>query len=281
MTLSRFNTMSRENGLTELCRRILHNVVHTHRTIRFCQERDIAGYRVSSSIFPIITHPSVNLKICELPNFKEIYEEIIRIRETLQKKFIKLSAHPSEYISLSTTDENIFSNTLADLKLHGELFDLLNLPNSHDAPLNIHVRKDGDKNEIRDNVMRNFEKLPDNVKNRLVFENNDNRNGVWSIENLVKTFFDNYKIPITFDYLHHSLLPGNLTEREAFLLAASTWGNATPVFHYSEGIALSSGEISKAHKDLPNNYPCIHDENVYLDVELKHKDLAIKKLQSF
>lgn len=273
--------MPREIAMKELCKRILHNVVHTHRTIRFCQNNDISGYRISSSLFPIISHFSVNLKICELPVFSQILTEINLIKNTLSKKPLKLSAHPSEYISLSTDDPDILRNTFADLQQHAEFFDLLGLPNSYDAPMNIHVRKDGDKETIKSNVMRNYEKLPDNVRNRLVLENNDNRNGVWSVKNLVECFFKNYNIPITFDYLHHSLLSDGLSEEEAFLLCRETWGKHLPVFHYSEGIPLPSGEISKAHKDLPDNYPCIHDEKVYLDVELKHKDLAIKKLQSY
>lgn len=281
MTLSRFNAMPRESAMNELCKRILHNIVHTHRTIRFCQDHNILGYRVSSSLFPIISHSSVNLKICELPVFSQILTEIESIKKTLSRFPVKLSAHPSEYISLSTDDPDILRNTFADLQQHAEFFDLLGLPCDYNAPLNIHVRKDGDKETIKSNVMRNYEKLPDNVRNRLVLENNDNRNGVWSVKNLVECFFKNYNIPITFDYLHHSLLSDGLGEEEAFTLCRESWRDYTPVFHYSEGIPLSNGEISKAHKDMPETCPCIYDKKVYLDVELKHKDLAIKKLQSF
>jgi UV DNA damage endonuclease len=279
MTLSQFNKQSKIISLKELCSRILHNIVHTHRTIRFCQDNNISGYRISSSLFPVITHDSVNLCISELPNFSEIKAELERIKQTIQKKFIKLSAHPSEYISLSTNDPNILKNSFRDLAQHAELFDLLGLPQDYSCPLNIHVRKDGDPRAITDNVMRNYETLPDNVRNRLVLENNDNRNGVWSIQNLFKYFSEPYKIPITFDYLHHSLLPGDLSEKDAFQLAHSTWGMYTPLFHYSEGI-VEKNMVTKKHKDLPDSYPTIHNPHIFLDVELKHKDQAIFKLQN-
>ena len=278
MTLTQYKKSAASAALKELCNRILHNVVHTHRTIRFCQASNIPGYRVSSALFPIISHDSVNCRISDLPVFHQIKTELDSIKRTIEKTSIKLSAHPSEYISLSTDDPTILKNTFRDLEQHAELFDLLGLPQDYSCPLNIHVRKDGDPQEIADSVMRNYDALPDNVRKRLVFENNDNRNGVWSIQNLYKYFAKPYNIPITFDYLHHSLLPGDLSEEDAFHLAYSTWGDYTPLFHYSEGIVEDS-VVTKKHKDLPDSVPTIYNPNVYLDVELKHKDQAIFKLQ--
>jgi UV DNA damage endonuclease len=280
MTLTQFQKLPVASAMQELCKRILHNIVHTHRTIRFCQDHNISGYRISSALFPIISHESVNLRICDLPVFSQILTEIDCIKKSLLRKSIKLSAHPSEYITLSTSDETVLQNSIRDLSQHAELFDLLGLPEDYSAPLNIHVRKDGDPLEISSAVMRNYEKLPSNVRSRLVLENNDNRNGVWSIRNLYKYFAQPYNIPITFDYLHHSLLSEDLSEEDAFQLAKSTWGSYTPVFHYSEGV-VESGVVTKKHKDLPDSYPTIYDQSVFLDVELKHKDQAIKKLQQF
>lgn len=277
MTLTQFNKLPREVAMKELCSRILHNFKVTNLTIRFCQLNNINGYRLSSSLCPIISHDSVNLKVCDLPNFEEIKIQIDSIKEVLKRKPIRISAHPSEYISISTTDENVLKNSFRDLEQHAEIFDLLNLPEDYTSPLNIHVRKDGDSGAISDVVMRNYTRLPDNVRKRLVFENNDNRGGVWSVKELYKRFYEPYKIPVTMDYLHHSLLPDNLSEEEAFHLAHSTWPT-TPLFHYSEGI-VENNVTTRKHKDMPDNSPTVYNENVYFDVELKKKELAIFELQ--
>lgn len=278
MTLKQFNKLSPKDALRELCNRILHNFKTTEATIRFCQLNNISGYRLSSSLCPIITHESVNMRVCDLPNFSDIQYYVSRIQNLLKVQPIKISAHPSEYISLSTSDETILSNSFRDLEQHAEIFDLLGLPVDYSAPLNIHVRKDGDASSISSNVMRNYERLPDNVRKRLVFENNDNKNGVWSVRNLFKYFYEPYGIPVTFDTLHHSILPDGLSEKDAFELAYSTWGSYTPVFHYSEGIE-ENGVITRKHRDLPLSHPVIYNPNVYFDVELKAKCEAIFKLQ--
>ena len=69
-----------------------------------------------------------------------------------------------------------------------------------------------------------------------------------------------------------------MTERDAFQLAYSSWGNYTPVFHYSEGIE-ENGVITRKHRDDPISKPEIYNSNVYYDVELKDKCQAIFKLQ--
>jgi UV DNA damage endonuclease len=278
MTLTQFNKQSPKDALSELCSRILHNFKNTEKTIRFCQLNNISGYRLSSSLCPIITHDSVNMQVCDLPNFSDIQEVCSRIKNLLAIQPIKISAHPSEYISLSTNDENILKNTFRDLNQHGEIFDLLGLPLDYSAPMNIHVRKDGNTSDIVSSVMRNYDRLSDNVRKRLVFENNDNKNGTWSVRNLVRHFHEKYSIPITFDTLHHYILPDGLSERDAFELAYSTWGSYTPVFHYSEGI-IENGVITRKHRDMPTNVPNNYNPNVFWDIELKFKDLAIFELR--
>lgn len=278
MTYKQFSRLPRAEAMKELCQRIAHNFKTTEETIRFCQLNGIAGYRLSSSLCPLLTHPEINLRICELPNFGDILYFVSRIKNLLNFQPLKISAHPSEYISLSSEDEKVIANSVQDLQQHAEIFDLLELPQDYSCPMNIHVRKEGDPSKISSVVMRNYSRLPDNIRNRLVFENNDNPNGTWSIQNLYRYFHEPYGIPLTFDTLHHSILPGDLCERDAFLLAHSTWRGYTPVFHYSEGIE-ENGKITRKHRDTPISKPEIHNPDIYFDVELKDKCHAIFKLQ--
>jgi len=55
-------------------------------------------------------------------------------------------------------------------------------------------------------------------------------------------------------------------------MAHSTW-NTTPVFHYSEGI-----DGTRKHADYALHSPPDYDKEVFWDVELKAKDLAIFKM---
>lgn len=272
MTYSRFKSLPRDEALSILSDRILNNLQVTNKIIKFCYDNKMSSYRMSSDLFPVINHPDVNISLDQLPASFYIFNELSSIRKTIKETKLKITAHPSEYISLTSENEKVIQNSITDLKTHANLFDWLDLPKSYEAPLNIHCRKDGDPEEISSRFMSNFEKLPYEVRSRLVLEVNDNKKGVWSIKNLCKFFNKRYGIPITFDSLHHSLCNHEVSEEEAFDMAYKTWEDHghTPVFHYSEGVDGTRKHAEYATK-LPNSY----NKDVFWEVELKGKDLAI------
>jgi UV DNA damage endonuclease len=272
MTFSRFSALPRQQALEILSARIVNNFLVTEKIIRYCKASGFSSYRLSSTLAPVINHPDVNLKLQDLPNASIIFESLSSIAKAVKETGLKISAHPSEYISLTSPKQEVISNSITDLSSHAELFDLIGLPQSYDAPLNIHCRQDGDPESVSSSFLKNFDKLPDNVKNRLVLEVNDNKEGVWSVKNLHKFYYQRANIPVTFDNLHHSFCHHDVPEREAMDMAYSTW-NTIPVFHYSEGI-----DGTRKHADYALRSPPDYDKEVFWDVELKAKDLAIFKM---
>jgi len=274
MTYTRFASLPRKEALETLSARILNNFEVTGEIIQYCHDSGIKGYRLSSGLTPIINHPSVDLSLSDLPNSEKIYNEITNVKNIIKNTKVRISAHPSEYITLTSNNDNAISNSIRDLEQHGEIFDLLDLPKSHWSPLNIHVRQDGDSEEIFKSFVKNYLKLSSGIKNRIVLEVNDNKDGTWNITNLYKYFYDKLGIPITFDYLHNQLCNDGKSEQEMFDLAYSTWG-VTPLFHYSEGV-----NGTRKHADYAVGTPNSYGKEVYWDIELKQKDLAIEKILS-
>ena len=272
MTYSRFLSLPRIQALATLSDRILNNFKVTHKTIKHCIATGIKGYRLSSTITPLLNHPDMRMTLDQLPNFDAIADEIDATAKTIANNDIRISAHPSEYISLTSKEERVIDNSILDLEMHAMIFDLLGLPNDYRSPLNIHCRQDGDQEEISSRFILNFNKLSSSVRNRLVLENNDNAKGVWSIKNLYNIFHLRHGIPITFDNLHHKMLSGDMSEQDAFELAYSTWPT-TPLFHYSEGIG-----DTRNHADYAVGSPNSYGKEVYHDVELKAKDWAIYQI---
>lgn len=269
ITYKSFSSLSREEGLDKISEIAIHNLNVTFKTINHCVSLGINGYRMSSDIFPLITHPDIDLKIKNLPKQDAILKAFSDLSKLIYESKIRVSAHPSEYISLTNDNEKTLKNTINDLELHGEIFDRLNLPCNYQSPLNIHIRKDGNEEELYGKFMNNFKKLSESVKSRLVLENNDNVKGTWSINKLINIFHKRENIPITYDNLHHHFLPDSLTEQEAFEMAYDTW-NCQPLFHYSE-----SRNGTKAHAEMPVSKPNNFNKDVMFDVELKGKDFAI------
>jgi UV DNA damage endonuclease len=274
MTFKRFSSLPRNEALTILGDRILNNLSTTNETIKFCAENNYV-YRVSSDIFPLITYDEANVNLEDLPNYNNIQDEFDNIASTIHTHNVNISAHPSEFNSLSSLSEKVVEKTITELNFYSSFFDRIGLPADHRSPMNFHIHNNnGSREEISLRFYENFKKLDDNCQKRICIENDDKLN-CWSVKELVEIFHPITKIPITFDYLHHKCHPNGLDEVEAINMCYNTW-QTRPLFHYSES---APGNNPRKHADYAiepiNTYGLDFD----LDFELKQKDLAIKHHQ--
>ena len=274
MTFKRFNSLPREEALETLGDRIQNNLMITNKTIQFCAENNYV-YRVSSDIFPLITYDEANVSLEDLPNYDEIQDEFDNIAQSVSSTNVRVSAHPSEFNSLSSLSEKVVEKTITELNFYSSFFDRIGLPADRRSPMNFHVHNNnGTREEIAHRFYNNFKKLDNNCQARVTIENDDKLN-CWSVKELVDIFHPITRIPITFDYLHHKCHPNGLTEREAINMCWDTW-QTRPLFHYSES---REGNNPRAHADYATEPLNIYGLEFDLDMELKAKDLAIEKYQ--
>ena len=286
MTWKRFNQLTDEHGeyhaLHELGKRWLNNVHVTFYCIQHCYENGW-GYRVSSSLFPIMTHPDFKYGITNVPQYDEIMkglEEIACYNETWK---VRLSTHPDQFNVLASENQDAVNKTINELNFHGWVMDKLGCPRDHNSPMNIHVNcTKGDLADIATRFMSNLNKCDHSVTSRLVLENEDK--GCWTVANLLQYFYKPYLIPITFDNLHDKCNPcvwdldntWCTTSEEVGLspmeLCAKTWGMTKPLFHYSESHPDKTNP--RSHADMPTLCPV--SEAYDWDIELKSKDAAIR-----
>jgi UV DNA damage endonuclease len=274
MTFKRFSSLPRSEAIEILGGRILNNLQVTNETIKFCSENNWV-YRVSSDIFPLITYDEANVSLEDLPNHDLIQDEFDNIEQTIKNTGVRVSAHPSEYNSLSSLSEKVVEKTITELNFYSSFFDRIGLPSNTNSPMNFHVHNNnGTRQEIAQRFYANFKRLAENCQARITIENDDKIN-CWSVRELVDIFHQITRIPITFDYLHHKCHPNGLTECEAINICYDTW-QTRPLFHYSES---REGNNPRAHAEYAvepiNTYGLEFD----LDFEIKSKCLAIKKYQ--
>ena len=277
MTWKRFNQLRDEHGaeyaLDQLGQRWLNNVEVTRLCIEHCADNGW-GYRVSSALFPCLTHPEFQYSIQNVPQYEQIMEEfrdIVYYNETWQ---VRLSTHPDQFNVLASENQASVDKTIAELNHHGWVMDMLGCERSYYNPMNIHVNcTKGDLAHIATRFMSNLNKCDQSVTSRLVVENEDK--GCWNVTNLLKHF----ELPITFDNLHHKC---NHDEQISCELAAmdwcaDTWLNVKPLFHYSE--SMPDHKNPRKHADMPTDCPA--SEAYDWDVELKSKDAAIRACAAF
>jgi UV DNA damage endonuclease len=196
----------------------------------------------------------------------------------LAKKYNqRITSHPGPFNVLVSPREHVVENTIRDLSIHGEVFDMMGLSRTPYNKLNIHCNGVyGDKISAMDRFCKNFERLPESVQTRLTVENDD-KASMYSVKDLMY-IHERIGIPIVFDYHHHKFCTGDLSEEEALNLAVSTWPKGiTPAVHYSESKALNENLNVKpqAHSDYIKEIPNTYGLNVDIMVEAKAKELTI------
>ena len=274
MTYKRFSSLPRNEAIEILGSRILNNMQVTHETIRHCAEHGYC-YRISSDLFPLITYIAADVILSDLPQYIDIVQEIEAIKQTIQDTGVRVSVHPSEFNVLASTNQDAVDRTIRELNFYADFLDMLGLPRDYNCPMNMHINnRDGTNAEVTERFLYNFNMLQENVRNRLVIENDDKLN-CWSVKQLIEDFYPKTKIPITFDYLHHSCHPDGWTEEFAILACVNSWQGYRPLFHYSES---APGNNPRKHADnAEKDFYQYGDIDYDVDMELKQKDLAIAK----
>ena len=249
----------------------LENARDLIKIIKWNNENGFNLFRISSDIVPWASE--FDLK--EMPDY-ERFSNLLKGAGTLAKQYgQRITSHPGPFNVLVSPNEKVVQNTFKDLTTHGEMFDLLGLERSHYNPINIHCNGVyGDKQSAMDRFCKNFEKLPDSVRTRLVVENDD-KASMYSVKDLMY-LHERVGIPITFDYHHHKFNTGGLSEQEALELAMSTWGDIKPVVHYSESRILEEeGVKPQAHSDYIYSEINTYGHSLDIEVEAKMKELTV------
>ena len=263
-----------EKGIGYASELALQNVRDLHKILEWNLENDIYFYRLSSDMIPWASEYEME----ELPDYNLILAAAMKAGNFAREHGMRLTSHPGPFNKLASPKERVFQLTYKDLKVHGDLFDMIGLPRTPYAKLNIHVGAAyGDKPFALDNFCRNFERLPENVRSRLTVENDD-KTSLYSTLELYEGVYKRIGIPIVFDYHHHMLHPGGQTEQEALELALSTWGDIKPVVHYAESrsVEYNNPKIKpQAHSDMIRNPFDDYGNEFDVMIEAKHKELAL------
>ena len=265
-----------EKGLDYVSDCVIQNVADLERIIEWNEQNGIKFYRMSSDMMPWATE----YDFTQLKDWAEISIILKRCGEKATQYGQRLTFHPGPFNVLVSPKKVVVQNTINDLEVHGKLMDAMGLSKTHWNKINIHCNGVyGDKKSAMDRFINNFARLSNSVKSRLTIENDD-KASMYSVKDLMY-IHNKIKIPIVFDYHHHTFNTGDMSEENALKLVITTWPeNITPAVHYSESKALHENNTKlkpQAHSDYITTLPNTYDMGVDIMVEAKQKDLAILK----
>ncbi len=269
-------------GISYASELALSNVRALKRIVEWNNDKGISVYRMTSCLFPWVSEYEIE----DLPDYEEIAKVMKSVGEIATNAGQRLSFHPGQFCVLASAKENVVLNAADELNKHAQMMDIMGLPNSPAAKINIHV---GGAYGEHDKALARFCKnavkhLNDSTLSRLTVENDDKPN-VFSTKMLYDGVFTRIGIPIVFDSHHHELGPQDIDYHDAFYLARSTWpkGVKQQCHHsnskrkYEDPKAPKVSHSSWFYTPFEN-----YGENVDVVLECKAKELALfKYLQDF
>jgi UV DNA damage endonuclease len=235
-------------------------------------------FRISSNIIPW----GNKIDMTNLKDYNEIAFILKRCGDFSKQHNMRLTQHPGQYCILTSPHQHVIDNSVSDLKMHSDIFNLMGLSLTPYNKINIHMGAAyGDKVNSAKTFIKNFKTLPDDIKKRLTIENDD-KAVMYSTQDLYNLIYQEIGIPIVFDYHHHKFCTGGLSEEEAIKLASTTWGDHKPITHYSESKALNEGLKVKmqAHSDYFLNKIETYGMDMDIMCECKAKELAVIKYKN-
>ncbi len=273
----RYKTVTRKRLLsfdettqTEMLRNLYReNIARLRKAVEFCLVNNINLYRMTSALFPFSDEP-MGAAILE-----EFAEDLAEIGTNALEKGLRLVLHPDQFVVLSSDSESVVENSVKILKMHAKTMDLLKQPRSEWAAMTIH----GGKSDRADRMVENIGKLPEEIRLRIVLENDEYSYSSDEILDICRRA----KVPMVFD-AHHHICHENLEDYDnesienAFWAARATWANPDlQLVHISNGREKFG---DRAHSDVIFTMPKVFRFALWIEVEAKHKEIAIAKLQT-
>ena len=244
------------------------NIACLRQILAWNRDHEILFFRITSDLVPFASHP-----VCTVPWQEQCAEELAATGDFIRKSGMRISMHPDQFIILNAPDPGVVERSIAELRYHAEVLDLMQLPVS--AKIQLHVGGVyGNREESIDRFVRTYGSLDPKTRRRLVVENDDSRfTAADCLAIHVRT-----KIPVLFDVFHHACLNRGEEMRSLLPAIERTWNNADgpAMIDYS---SQNPGKRPGGHADhidradfenfLAHSKP--HDPDVMLEIKDKEK----------
>lgn len=269
VTRKRLLSFDEEKQIEILRQLYRENVERLKKAVAFCLANKISLYRMTSALFPF-SDEEIGADI-----LAEFTENLAKIGSEATEKGLRLVLHPDQFVVLSSDSETVVENSIKILRMHAKTMDLLKQPRSEWAAMTIH----GGKSDRADRMVENILKLPEEIRSRIVLENDEY---AYSSDEIL-AICRRARVPMVFDAHHHICREklenyNDKSVEKAFWSARETWTNpANQMVHISNGRERFG---DRAHSDLILTMPEVFRFAPWIEVEAKHKEIAMAKLQT-
>ena len=254
----------------------LINVNGLRRVIEWNNAHGIKVYRMTSCLFPWFSE----YDMFDLPDINQIADIMADAGRIAMEGGQRLSFHPGPFNVLASPNDSVVTKTIKELNDHSAQMDLMDLPVSPMAKINIHVGGaygEHDKALARfcDNAVKH---LTHSAISRLTVENDDKAN-LYSTKMLYEGVYQKIGVPIVFDSHHFELGPQDVPYDESFDMAYDSWPSSIrPTCHHSNGKKEYEDNTIRSKAAHSNYYykpfnSCGKSVDIVLEAKCKEKAL--------
>lgn len=264
---------SRKGAIDKLSDIALQNARSLRQALEFCLANGIGSFRINNEVLPLRTHPQCGYEPGRLRGGKHIVAAFRDAGQFAADNDLRTLFHPDQYIVLNSPNPAVVKNSIGELEHLAELAEW-----THADVLIVHGGGAyGEKDVALARLVDTVEKLPGEVRSRLVIENDER---VFSPTDLLPVC-QTTGLPFVYDVHHHRCNADGMTIEAATDAAIATWGDREPLFHISSPLEGWTGPKPARHHDYIDiaDFPaCWRDRKVTIEVEAKAKELAVLRL---
>lgn len=260
-----------ESRLLELT---AYNLSSLNNIIEYNIKNNIRLFRISSDLIPFGSNEINNLSWWDI-----FQKQFLEIGDKIQVSNMRVSMHPGQYTVLNSLNDEVVEKSIADLNYHSKVLDCLGTGTNHKIVLHIGGIYN-DKGHAKKRFIKNYERLDDTVKGRLVIENDDKSYNINDVIEIGTTL----NIPVIFDNLHHKINSGEIVESEFYWInkCKKTWksNDGKQKIHYSQQNPLKNpGAHSETINvgEFMNFYKKLDREDIDIMLEVKDKNISAVK----
>ncbi len=253
---------------------ILNNLAALEVMVDYNISHGIRLFRICSDLIPFGSHP-VN-QVAWWKDYRDYFEVL---GDKIKKAGLRVSMHPGQYTVINSNDPGVVERSVQELVYHAKLLDTLGVDRTNKLVLHIGGVY-GNKITATDNFIHEYARLPEEVKRRLVIENDERCFNISEVLEISKAC----GVPVVFDNLHHKINPPLeiRTDQDWISHCSRTWKpeDGRQKMHYSQQKELSPPG-SHSHtiflQPFIEYYQKLGDYKPDIMLEVKDKNLSAIK----
>ena len=276
VTFSNYNKIILPNKKLEKLKSVAaSNLKDLETIIRYNIENNIHFYRITSALIPLITHPEVGY----WGHREFLRKDFEYVGKLINDSKMRVDTHPDEFNVINSINPKVVENTKINLLRQAEWFEDFKYEL---GKMVIHVGgATNGKEAALERFITNFITFPNEVKSKIIIENDDKTYTAQETLNLCNEL----NLPMVLDFHHHNCNNNNENIYELIPKIFLTWKNEKlpPKIHFS---SPRDHEKDRKHSDFINATDFVDfleniktfDTDIDIMLECKEKDLALFKL---